>query len=322
MPPRPVIALLIAALAGCAAGPDLPAGGSATTAPAVGGVAAFKIRNPDVVLLITGANNGRLEVCDCPGPLDGGLSRRSGMVATYRAAFPGRVVLIDSGDIFWLRPNSVQNRHVLRGYRLIGYDAIVLGDQEWSALAGSLAEDLKAVPQNYLSTNATASGAKLPIVPTVTRRAGGAKVAIVSYLGPNTFRFVTADVSGVTIGGVDAVAAVARQHKARGYVVVLVAHAEAGELPALRAIPADLIVRGNTSRSEAKLQSLGSVPMVKVGGADFVGAVAMKVRRGRVAALDYRLEAADDRWAEDARLRDLFDAYVGIMKRRGMSVGE
>jgi len=324
MPRRPIIALLVAlaGCAGCAGGTVRPGADPVTSAPAPAKVAGFAIGEPDVVLLITGGNNGRLEVCDCPGPLNGGLSRRSGMAAAYRQAFPGKVILIDSGDVFWLCPDSVRNRHVLRGYRMIGYDAVVLGDHEWSALAGSLAGDLAAAPQNYLSTNAKASGVKLPIVPVVTRRAGAAKVAIVSFLGQGTFRFVTADVSGVTVGGVDAVAGLAGRYKARGYVVVLVAHAEADELPALQAVKADLIIRGNTSRPDPKLQSLGAVPMVKVGGPRFVGAVAMKVRRGRVAAMDYRLECADDRWAADQRLLDLFASYVGHMKRRGLSVGE
>ena len=96
----------------------------------------FNMGQPDVVLLVTGRTNGLLEVCNCTGPMPGGLSRRSGMIVSYRHAYP-RTLAIDTGDLLWVEPEDLRNDYVLKGYAQIGYDAIVLGDQEWGAAAAA-----------------------------------------------------------------------------------------------------------------------------------------------------------------------------------------
>jgi len=306
--------LLGLVLAGCdgPGGPDTAGGGShGDHLPPVGiKVKPFAIGRPDVVLLITGGTHGRLEICNCPGPQPGGLSRRSGLVISYRRTF-GNVLLLDAGDFFWVKPEDPRNAYVLRGYRLIGYDAVVLGDHEWAALWGPLRRLLAGQPLGYLSTNARARGVRLPAQRAIVRRLGNVRVAVVSYLGPRTLWFPGGSADRLAVEGPEAVARRVAELKRQGCVVVLVAHAEAEELPPLGEIPdVDLIVRGNTARSEARLLRLGRTPMVRVGGADFVAAVAMKVRGGRIVAIDYRLEAVDLKWPEDPRLMSLFQAYA------------
>jgi 2',3'-cyclic-nucleotide 2'-phosphodiesterase (5'-nucleotidase family) len=270
----------------------------------------FAVEAPDVVLLITGGNHGRLEVCDCPGPMAGGLMRRGGLVRSYRRAFP-RTLLIDTGDLFWVDADSPVNPFVLRGYRLIGYDAVVLGDLEWNALADGLPGMLRSAGGTYLSTNASAEGKSLPVTREVTGRFGDGKLAILSYLGPGTLILIDGE-SGrrMETRPLPAVLARARKLKADGHAVVLVAHVSEMEAAGLEDLGGvDLVVRGNVTRASGAVDGVAGVPAVKVGGPDHVGALALDLDGGRIADLDWRLEVVTDRWPADQRLYDLFREY-------------
>ncbi len=65
------------------------------------------------------------------------------MIVSYRHAYP-RTLAIDTGDVLWVEPEDLRNDYVLKGYAQIGYDAIVLGDQEWGALPRRLKALLEA----------------------------------------------------------------------------------------------------------------------------------------------------------------------------------
>jgi 2',3'-cyclic-nucleotide 2'-phosphodiesterase (5'-nucleotidase family) len=305
------LSLVLSLLAGCR--PDSPAGpGREQSASSVEPVAVepFAMGKPDVVLLVTGATNGRLEICSC-STMPGGLSGRSGLFRSYEAAYP-RTVRIDTGDSFWVNPLDVRNEFIARGFRMLGYDAVVLGDQEWSVGPARLERILEAGPAEYLSTtiHPAAGGADLPIRPSVTREWGGLKLAVVSDV-PKDSAFVPGDAADkIAFAPEGAAARAIDQLKDRGYAVVLVTHArdESAERTAQNS-RADLVLRGHVFRSDGNLLSTGGKPLVKVGGADYVGVVALKLAGGKITALEYRLEPLDARWPFDERMVDLFKAY-------------
>src|SRR6185436_14472317 len=85
-----------------------------------------------VVLADTTDTHGWLE----PHPVSGspfaagGLDVLAGYLANLRAAEPGRVVLVDSGDLFQgtLASNLFEGEPVLKAYNAIGYTAAALGN--------------------------------------------------------------------------------------------------------------------------------------------------------------------------------------------------
>ena len=253
------------------------------TAPRCVSVPPFSISQPDVVLLLTGSNHGRLEECNCPGPMTGGLSRRGGLVVSYRAAF-GNVFLADTGNAFWIRPADRRNAYVLRAYHTLAYDAVALGDQEWAALPVGLAESLRAAQLRCLSTSAAAEATELPIVPAVVRDFGNLRLAAISYLGPQTLQFLDPGVRRrLVLRDLKAVQQLAGQLKADGCIVVLLAHVSEDELAGLANIQSvDLIVRGYTTHSEETLLRAGKIPVIKVGGPEYVAAAALKVDKARI----------------------------------------
>jgi len=315
MPTRLAILLAMSLLIGCdrpkPPPASRPAGHGWSGPPGPVAVRPFAFADPDAVILITGGTHGRLEACNCAQPAGGGLASRGGLIASYRAAF-GPVWLADAGDCFWIEPEDPRNAQVLKAYRTLGYDAVVLGDHEWGALPGGLAGMLRAEPMGYLATNVTAKGGGLPVASAVVCRGARAKVAFVSYLGPSTMGFLGGMIPDrLDLSGPEAVARKARELKRDGCVVVLLAHAWEDELPALGGMgEVDLIVRGDTTASQPRVGTLGGTPMVTVGGPDHVGAVALKIDKGRIARMDFRLEVVNLDWPEDPRMVKIFQAYV------------
>jgi hypothetical protein len=287
----------------------------------------FDMGKPDVVLLITGANDGMLEVCNCPGPMAGGLSRRAGLVRSYRAAFGDAVVAVDSGGFFAITPKSIRNEYIARAYDYIGYDAVALGEREWSDVQG-LAAVLAGKRTAWLSTTVAPATGPALAKRVVLRRPGEARLAIVSCLRPEDMTFASPaqldalEFSHTRLGGeIDDL-------KSQGQVVVAVVR---GDADAARVVAlgtrADLVIRGAGQRTDVNVAREGGTPIVKVGGPEYVGAVALKIKDGRIADLEYRVEAVDTHWPLDPEPMRVYQAYahhemqlaLGAPRRQGLN---
>ncbi len=306
---RYILLAAIVVVSGCRTKLPASADGRKDTPLKLVDVRAFKMGEPDAVLLLTGGSGGLLEVCNCSGPMPGGLSRRSGLVRSYRQSFP-ETMLIDAGDTFWIEPTDIRNEYMLRGYGQIGYDAVVLGDQEWEAGAKRLAEILKINKTPALSTSVMGPG--LATAQEVTREFTRAKIAVVSYTDREAFRFVAPPVvSTLVIAGQAEVEQRIATLKSRGYIVVLIAHAgEDGIVDITARTKADLVVRGHTTRTEKKLTRVNGKPVIKIGGYEYVGAVAIKADGGKIAEIEYRPELVNTRWPLDGKLLLTYQAYA------------
>jgi len=322
---RWICTILLSALAGCEPGPPggLSGAGEGGVGPAPVRVRPFQMGTPDVVMLVTGGTNGMLEVCNCTGTMPGGLARRSGLVISYRAAFE-HTFLLDSGDAFWIEGNDVRNDYVFRGYRLLGYDAVVLGDQEWAAYPQRLGSIIAETQLTCLSTtvapaNPGASPA-LPIKRLVTREWPGVKLAVLSDVHRETFLFFPEEqVAQFKFSPPQELPAQIAKLKREGFVVVVVAHMDQDTTEqAAASLGADLVVRGHTSRPEEALLHAGGKPIVKAGGSETVGVVAMKMDAGRIAAIEYRMEIVNERWPMDKRLIQTYQAYAHVAMRRAL----
>ena len=320
---RALAATLIAAvLAGCdgKAGRGGPAPDLADRSVKPAPVKPFAMGRPDLVLLVTGGTNGMLEVCNCAGPMPGGLARRSGLVRSYRAAMDN-VFLLDTGDVFWIEPNDIRNRYVLQGYRQIGYDAVVLGDQEWAA--DDLARFLARAKLPYLASNVEPPvvPAGVQVKPVVIRRIGRAKLALVSHVSTEAFRFAP-DKAARRIALQDERALKQRVDglQKRGCVVVVIAHGETEQVERIAArCGADLVIRGHTTRCGETLTQTGATPVAKIGGHPYVGVVAMKVSdAGTIDKIEYRVEVVTEHWPLDTRLIQTYQAYAHVAMRSAL----
>ncbi len=281
----------------------------------------FQMGTPDAVLLVTGGNHGRTEMCDCTGPMVGGLARRSGLVASYRQVYPDTFVL-DSGDMLWIEPGDPRNRYVANGYRMMGYDAVVLGDHELYCSAEQLTQFFPQ-PDSPTLLGTTARPADPPsdlgIQPVAKATFARAKIAVLSDLRREWLLFMPDHrMQRLTFSEADDLAERVTSLKADGWVVVVVCHGGGDALnqTARVASQADLIVRGHTTRSSAAITKVAGRPVIKVGGPDFVGVVGFRVEKGVVTDIEFHLETVDERWPLHADQMGNFRRYVDELDAR------
>jgi 5'-nucleotidase len=177
----------------------------------------------------------------------GGLPLFASYVAALRAANPGRVVLVDGGDLFQgtLESNLFEGEPVVRGYNALGYNAAAVGNHEFDfgpagphPVAVDPGEDpLGALKKNaanakfsFLAANITdkATG-RTPswLKPSLIVDAGGAKIGIIGLATPDTPNTtIASNVESLTFG--DPVEATVREARAlRGAgadAVIVIAH--------------------------------------------------------------------------------------------------
>lgn len=272
-------------------------------------VRAFKMGQPDAVLMLTGGSGGLLEVCNCSGPMPGGLSRRSGLVQSYRKTF-AETVLVDAGDTFWIEPTDIRNGYMLRGYGQIGYDAVVLGDQEWAAGPERLAEMLAVNKTPALST--TVMGPGVATSKALEREFARAKIAVVSDISPKAFHFVPKSLVGKLLFAEPAeLDRQIAELKSQGYIVVLIAHAGDESIQDIASrTKADLVVQGHTTRTDTKLSRVNGKPVIKVGGYEYVGVVAIKADGNKISDVEYRAELVSTKWPLDGKLLLTYQSYA------------
>ena len=315
---RYVLLAVLACVAGCRHELPPSADGRKDVPMKLVDVRPFDMGKPDAVLLLTGGTNGMMEVCNCSGPMPGGLSRRSGLVESYRKSFPD-AMLIDVGDAFWVEPSAVRNEYMLKGYEQIGYDAVVLGDQEWAAGRKRLAKMLRANKTPALSS--TVCAPDVPAMRVFKRELpNGTKLAVVSETTGEAFHFVPGSVKRtLTFSPEDETEKRIEGLKIQGYVVVLVAHTVEKDVEKIAArTKADVVVRANTTKTGKKLVKVGDTPVIKIGGHDYVAAVAIKADGSKMTALEYRPELVDTTWPINGSLLLTYQAYAHDAMRRAL----
>ena len=192
--------------------------------------------------------NGHIEApAGGEGVVWGGLPAFASYVDALRDENPGRVVVVDSGDMFQgtLESNLFEGEAVVRGYNVIGYAAAAVGNHEFDfgpvgpdAIARKPGDDpLGALKRNadlamfpFLSANMIekASGRTPAWAKRYTIvRAGGAKIGIIGLSTPDTPN-VTMAANVVSLDFTDPVAATiaaARELRAQGVdAIVVIAH--------------------------------------------------------------------------------------------------
>jgi 5'-nucleotidase len=182
-----------------------------------------------------------------PKPGYGGLAVFAGYLANLRAANPGRVVVVDSGDLFQgtLESNLFEGEAVVEAYNEIGYSAAAIGNHEFDF--GPVGPDpvVREPGQDPLGAlKKNAANARFPLLSAnLTEKAtgmtpawakpytlldvGGIRVGIIGLSTPDTPNVTTAaNVATLSFGRpVPATIRAAAELRARGAdAVIVIAH--------------------------------------------------------------------------------------------------
>jgi cytochrome c biogenesis protein CcdA len=128
-------------------------------------------------ILFTGALDGNLDGCECFGYPTAGLVK---LAAEVRERDRGRTILLDAGDALEAGADGPLAEELAGAFRDLGYDAVNVGDQDFSAGAAFLAALPFASANLAWDGRPAAGGARLLL-------RGGLRVAVIPVAGPESF---------------------------------------------------------------------------------------------------------------------------------------
>lgn len=134
----------------------------------------------EIVILHTNDTHGHpLNFFDTPTPDAGGLAARFTLVNQIRSKYEN-VLLLDAGDINTGRPESnfFKAEPDIKGYNLIGYDAMALGNHEFDNSLDILKKQMELAKFPFLSANVKTKDGKYVGLPYIIKEFQGLKVAI------------------------------------------------------------------------------------------------------------------------------------------------
>lgn len=174
------------------------------------GLAAQSPATPDTVHLVVAATtdvHGRVYhwdyVRDEEAPF--GLTRAGTVIDSLREAYPGRVILVDAGDLiqgnpfaaFYAEERTVDLHPVVDGLNAVGYDAATPGNHEFNWGLDTFARARRAAAFPMVSANIYGLPRNtLALPPFVLLPRGGVRVGITGFTTPGTMVWDRAHVAG------------------------------------------------------------------------------------------------------------------------------
>lgn len=137
--------------------------------------------------------NGNLDGCECKSNPRSGLVKRA---VFLRDLDKNSSVILETGDIFDVYPDKFLSSYILESYRDLGYDAIAVGDQEFSNGTTYLQNNLSRYPLLSNNLSILQSGGiseKISSYPLAIQKSG-LRITILSVIEPEVFRFYPEDV--------------------------------------------------------------------------------------------------------------------------------
>jgi len=138
-----------------------------------------------LTLLITGDTHAMIYHCNCPKEPDGGISRRAALIKELRKTNPN-VLLLDSGSCFAsgildeysqdAQLDAMRTMVNLKGMRLMGYDAVAIGEDEFNFGKEFLSQAINSGGLDFISCNIELAGIK----PYIIKEYGALKVGILA----------------------------------------------------------------------------------------------------------------------------------------------
>jgi len=264
-----------------------------------------------VTIIYTGSANGQLEACRCPGNPYGGLARQAGAVSELRDMYRNSV-LVDTGDVLAEEPEQLKFQYQQRALGLMKYDAVAIGDQDFSLGPAVLTALAAASGTPYVSANVKLSG--LDTGPRIIDR-GGVKVGVVSLTSPSAFAFSQKGLpEGVTVDDPTEVARrLVPDLRSQCQVLLVLFHGNLEDARALAGavVGIDVVICGHSGASLQVAERIGSTWLLAPGrNGEWVGRITLKVdETGHASGGDDQLIPMDDLIVDDDQVAKAIADY-------------
>ena len=227
----------------------------------------FRVQAVDIYLLHTNNTNGALENCLCPGKSYGSLEKRIHYIRDWLKDHPNSI-LVDAGDFLSSTRRALKDSIAFRGYEMMPYDAVALGDQEFFRgipfLSGLMEDsDLPFVASNLQQPQLPNLQSEILI------ERNGITFGIFSVLDPSIFRFYPKSVSEVVdfLSYEEVATRQAAALSEKADVVVMLSHLgiEKDRELAASVEEIDVIVGGHTQTILQEPEKIGNTLIVQAG---------------------------------------------------------
>lgn len=280
---------------------------------------------PQVLLLISGEQNGYIEPCGCAGLENqkGGLSRRHSLIKQLRAA-GWNVAPLDLGNqIRRFGPQQEIKFHTtVEGLKTMGYRAIGYGPDDLRLPVGEIIADAANEENGFVSANVALRGFEDVVPKFRVINSGGQKIAVTAVIGAKAWQKVNNN--DLTYRPAEeALAEIVPKMQQQAGLLVLLSHGTPDETKALGAMFPQfkiVVTAGGADEPPAEPKKMEPTDtwLVEVGHKGMYVA-AIGVYEGHEApTLRYRRVALDKQFPASPQMHDLLVAYQGQLKDRGL----
>ncbi len=285
---------------------------------------------PQLVLFVTGQQQGYIEPCGCTGLANqkGGLARRQSLLTDLREKRNWRVVPIDVGSQSkrFGRQSEIKFQHTADALRTMGYQAVALGADDLRLTAGELFAATNADPDRpsiFVSANVAIIGRdQQPTFKVV--EAGGKKIGITSVLGDSYEQKLAGDdlIHEPALPALEKVSAELKEQNCDLYVLLCHANMEESRKIAAAAPLFDLVITaGGVGEPTLELVEIpgSKTKMAQVGTKGmYTGVIGLFAGEGKN-RFRYQRVPLDDRWQDSPAMLQLLADYQEQLKNLGFA---
>lgn len=267
----------------------------------------------EINILYTGETHAMLYPCNCPVEPDGGVARRATLVKQLRKQNPN-LLLLDSGGFFSgglmdensqdLLLDKERNNINVKALKIMKYDALAVGDEEFNFGKDYLKEIAKKTGLTFVSCNIKETDF---VKPYIIKNISGVKIGVIGL----TALSVNSKSEGVEITQAKPAleGAVAELRKQAADIVILLSHqGEAEDLELIKEISGiDIVIVGHSYDRSMKQ------PFVKAGSALVLRPSWEGRRLGKLSLIIKDKKIADYK-VEELRLSDKINDDAEILK--------
>jgi hypothetical protein len=287
-----------------------------------------------LAIVYTNDVRGEIRSCGCATHDLGGLGRRATFVKVYRDTTEADLLLVDAGDFFSASINYGKEKAdlTLKSMALMGYDAVVPGENEFGFGVEYFTERVRAVGLPVVASNLVAAAADTLLFPASREvtLASGLRVGLVGVV--STTLKLPPQVAAGSLAIREPVAAAQSAVDAlrpRVDVVVVLAHMGRGEIKqvaeALTGV--DVVVNGHEGIPVRQVKRWGEPYVLQIAAKGmYIGvADATLGKNKRVARLKNAVVGLDKTFRDDEAVAKLFQAYdmeVVAREKAALPVGD
>ncbi|MEW6684928.1 MAG: hypothetical protein AB1393_01820 [Candidatus Edwardsbacteria bacterium] len=242
----------------------------------------------EITILYSNTTGGNLFPCHCPSEPKGGLTKRATLIKQHREK--EQILLLDSGDLFGVMPDEKRDSLLMCTYRAMRYDAVSIGDQEFSNGTAFFQRMMQKSKIPFLSANIFQKGLLLS-KPYIIKKINEVKIGVIGITSPRAFFFTPKpQIEGITVEPwEEVVPKILKEIRPKVDLLILLSHLgyeEEQKIPE-KFPEIDLIVGGHTQNLIETPEKIGQTLLVEAGaGGKYLGELKLKLENGKI--IDYK----------------------------------